>query len=198
VICLVGGIGSGKSLVAAAFARRGGHVIAADLLGHEALRQTNIRSQVVARWGPGILDERGEVNRRRLGAMVFADQAELQALERLVFPWIEQRIGEGIALAQADPAVAFVVLDAAILLEAGWGWCCDRLVFVDAPRGVRLRRLAEQRGWSAKEVQARESAQMPLDEKKSRAEAVVDNSGSAEEVDQEVQRLLQHWGLAGA
>jgi dephospho-CoA kinase len=198
VICLVGGIGSGKSLVAAAFARHGGHVIAADVLGHQALRQPDIRSQVVVRWGKTLLDEQGEVDRRRLGALVFADQAELRALEGLVFPWIERCINEGIAAAQVNPDIAFVVLDAAILLEAGWNGCCDRLVFVDAPREARLRRLAEQRGWSAKEVQARENAQMPVNQKKKRAGDVVDNSGSPEQADLEVQRLLRCWGLAEA
>src|SRR5262249_9558219 len=86
---LIGGMGAGKSLVAEAFARRGARVISGDQLGHEALRQPPIKAQLVQRWGQEILDERGEVDRRRLGALVFADPAQRRALEALVFPWIE-------------------------------------------------------------------------------------------------------------
>jgi dephospho-CoA kinase len=195
VICLVGGMGSGKSLVAAAFARRGGHLISGDLLGHEALRQPAIRDRVAARWGLAILDSAGEIDRRRLGGIVFAESCERHALEALVFPWIERRITEEITAAQANPAVVFIVLDAAIMLEAGWNQCCDRLVYVDAPRATRLQRLLEQRGWTEKEVQARESAQMPLSEKASRADDVVDNSGLPEEVDRQVADLLHRWAI---
>src|SRR3954466_9621810 len=92
VIGLIGGIGSGKSRVAAEFVRHGARVVSGDQAGHEALRQPEIRSRVVERWGPEVLDEKGEINRRRLGAMVFADPTELRALEALVFPWIERRL----------------------------------------------------------------------------------------------------------
>src|SRR5207244_5171971 len=115
-------------------------------------------------------------DRRRLGAIVFADPAELRALEALVHPWIGRRIAEEVAAARADPAVRLVVLDAAVMMEAGWEGVCDRLVYVDAPCEVRLARLAGQRGWDEKEVAAREKAQLPLEEKARRAGHVVDNS----------------------
>src|SRR5438876_742362 len=112
-------MGSGKSRVAAEFAKYGARVISGDKFGHEALRQPEIKEQVVRRWGPEILDEKGEVDRRKLGTIVFADTQERKVLEGLVFPWIEQRIGEEITRAQGDPSVKLVVLDAAIMLEAG-------------------------------------------------------------------------------
>src|SRR5207253_9155202 len=99
VLGLIGGIGSGKSRVADALARRGGRVIAGDLLGHEALRQPQVRDQVVGRWGRGVLNDQGEIDRRKVGAIVFADNAELRALEALTFPYIERRIAEEIARA---------------------------------------------------------------------------------------------------
>jgi dephospho-CoA kinase len=198
IVGLIGGIGSGKSLVADVFRRRGAQVISGDQLGHEALRQAGIQAQVLQRWGIQVLDERGAVDRRRLGAIVFADARERQALEAIVFPWIERRIREEIAAGQADPHVALIVLDAAIMLEVGWNTVCDRLVFVDVPREERLHRLAEQRGWSAKEVQAREMAQMSLDEKKNRADYVVENTGSPEHLARQVDHLLQQWGLPHA
>jgi dephospho-CoA kinase len=200
VVGLIGGIGSGKSAVAEAFARRGARVIAADELGHEALRQPEIRARVVERWGPGVLDESGEVSRRKLAGIVFAPtpagEAELRALEDLVFPWIGRRIREAVAAAEADPAARLTVLDAAVLLEAGWGDLCDRLVYVHAPRAVRLRRLTAGRGWRPKDVEDRERRLLSLTEKVTRADDVVDNSGTLAEVDAQVEALLARWGLA--
>jgi dephospho-CoA kinase len=197
VVGLIGGMGSGKSLVAEALAARGATIISGDRLGHQALRQPHLRAQVVERWGKGVLDRNGEVDRRRVAQIVFADPQQRQALEGLVFPWIQDRIGEEIAAAQADPKASLIVLDAAIMLEAGWSDVCDRLVFVDAPRELRLRRLAEQRGWSPSEVEAREAAQMPLPEKRRRADVILENSGSLEQVHKQVLDLLKQWGIAG-
>src|SRR5262249_45585671 len=146
VIGVVGGIGAGKSALTQSLARRGARVIAGDQLGHEALRQPAIRDRVLSRW-PAVGDERGGVDRKKLGAIVFADPEELRALEALVHPWIKGRIAEEVARAKSDPGVPLVVLDAAILLEAGWDSACDRIVFVDAPRERRLARLAG-RGWA--------------------------------------------------
>jgi dephospho-CoA kinase len=194
VIGLVGGIGSGKSRVAAALAARGGRLIAADPLGHEALRQPAIRARVAERW-PTVIDPDGEVNRRRLGRIVFADAAELRTLEALVFPWIEDRVREEMKKAAADPAVAFTVLDAAVMLEAGWNDVCDRVVYVQTPRELRLARLREQRGWTADDVAARERAQLPLTEKAARADAALDNAGPPEDLARQVDALLRRWGL---
>jgi len=193
VIGLIGGMGSGKSLVAATLAERGARVISGDRLGHEALQQPEIRSQLSQRWRTEILDEKGNIDRRRIAAIVVADSEERRALEGLVHPWIERRLAEEVAAAEADPAVVLIVLDAAIMLEAGWNKLCDRLVYVDAPRDVRLRRLAEQRGWSAKEVEAREKVQMPLAEKANRADDFVDNSGTPGQLAQQVDQLLRQW-----
>jgi dephospho-CoA kinase len=177
VVGLVGGIGSGKSLVARLLGEHGGYVIDADRLGHEALEQPTIRDQVVQRWGAAVLRESGAVDRRKLAAIVFADPAERRALEAMVFPWIERRIREEIAQADRDPQTWLVVLDAAILLETGWSRVCDVVIFVNAPRDQRLHRVAAQRGWTAKEVAAREQAQLSVEEKAARADLVVENSG---------------------
>jgi dephospho-CoA kinase len=192
---LVGGIGSGKSQVAEEFARHGARVVSGDVAGHQALKQPQIKEQIVRRWGPDILDEKGEVRRRELGAIVFADPAQRQALEEIVHPWIKERIRAEVEAARRDPDVPLVVLDAAIMLEAGWNGVCDRLVYIDAPREARLRRIAGQRGWSAQEVEAREGAQMPLTDKAARADHVLDNSASLEHLGRQVRQLLSQWGL---
>jgi len=190
VLGLLGGIGSGKSTAAAAFARHGGLVIDADRLGHDALKQPELRERLVARFGTDILDSAGAIDRRKLGPKVFADPAERQALEAVVHPWIGQRIMEEIARAQATPEIAFIVLDAAIMLETGWNKVCDSLVYVDVPRTLRLQRLAQTRGWTEAELARRERAQLPLEEKARQADYTLDNSGSAEATARQVHDLL--------
>jgi dephospho-CoA kinase len=198
VVGLIGGIGSGKSQVAAAFARHGARIIAGDQLAHAALRDPDVRARVAARWGEELLGADGEIDRRRLAAIVFADPAELKALEAITHPWIRQHIRAEMEAARQAPQVPLIVLDAAIMLEAGWHDVCDRLIFIDAPRAMRLERLARQRGWTEKEVEARERAQLPLTEKAVRADHVLENSTSLEHLNRQVDDLLHLWGLARA
>src|SRR5207245_2089535 len=144
---------------------------------HEALCQPEVRDQVVRRWGDVVLDAGGVVDLKKLGGIVFASPSDLRALEAVVHPWITRRIREELAAARRD-AVPLVVLDAALMLEAGWAGVCDVLVYVDVPRDERLQRVARQRGWAAEEVEARERAQMPLTEKARMAQYTLDNSGT--------------------
>lgn len=195
VIGLLGGIGSGKSRVAEELARRGARVISGDELGHEALRQATIRDQVVGRFGREILDSRGEIVRSRLGKIVFADPNELQALESIVHPWIGNRLRDEVNQARQDPTLSLVVVDAAVMLEAGWNGVCDQLVFVDTPLAERQKRVRERRGWSAAELETREARQMPLTAKAARADHTINNSGSPEHLRRQVDALFQVWGV---
>jgi len=193
---LLGGIGSGKSAVSWLLAEAGAVIVSGDEIGHEALRQPTLKARVVERWGADILDENGEVRRRKLGGIVFADAEEKRALERIVHPWIKQRLTETVARLKEDPSVPLVVVDAAVMLEAGWDGVCDELLFVDVPRELRLERIARQRGWSEKEVAAREMAQLPLFEKARLAHHTLDNSGTLEQLRVQIDSLLSRWGLA--
>jgi dephospho-CoA kinase len=192
---LVGGIGAGKSQVAEAFARRGARVISGDALAHAALREPAIKELVVGRWGQRLLDDKGEIQRRLLAEVVFADAGERRALEAMVHPWIKDRIRTEVESARADARVRLIVLDAAVMLEAGWHDVCDHLVFIDAPREVRLRRVAEQRGWTVQEVEAREAAQLPLTAKAAHADHTLDNSTSLERLDHQVADLVRLWNV---
>jgi len=195
VIGLIGGIGAGKTTAARCFAARGGVVIDADALGHEALRQPAIIAQVVERWGTGVRKPDGSLDRRAIGRIVFANAAERNALESIVFPYIGQRCREGIERGQADPQARFIVLDAAVMLEAGWNNEVDRIVYVSAPRDVRLARLARRSGWIDADLTAREAAQWPEDVKQSRVGAVILNDADADTLRSRVDDLLKEWGL---
>lgn len=197
VLGLIGGIGSGKSRVAEELVKRGGYLISGDQLGHEALRQPDIRDRVRQRFGPQVVKDNGDVDRRLLGTMVFSNAAERRALEEMVFPFIERRIAEEIAAAQEVPQIRLIVVDAAVLLEAGWDRFCDHIVFVEAPPAVRLQRVAQQRGWNEKEVALREQAQWLLTAKRAKANHVVDNAGSLAQLQPQLDALLQQLSAAG-
>ena len=196
VLGLVGGIGAGKSTVANALARHGGKVVAGDPLGHEALEQPDIRARILEVWGDrDILRADGKVDRKKFGRIVFPSPVERSRLEHLVHPYIELRIRQEIDKAVADPAAKFVVLDAAILLEAGWDGVCDKLIYVDAPRPLRLERVQQQRKWSDQDLANREAVQMPTEKKKERADVVLDNGGLPEATIAQVDELVKSWKL---
>jgi dephospho-CoA kinase len=194
VIGLVGGIGSGKTTVAKLLAERGGLIVAADSIAHEALRDPRVRAKILARFGPDVIGPDGEVDRRKLGSIVFADEGARRDLESWVHPWVRRRAEELIAAADLDPQVGFIVLDAAVMLEAGWRDVYDQLIFVEVPRPIQLQRL-QARGWTAEEIAAREQAQWPLTEKARWANAVIHNGGTLEETGRQIDELLRSWNL---
>lgn len=195
VIGLIGGIGAGKSTAARCFAARSGILIDADALGHEALRQPEIIARVVERWGPGVRKPDGSLDRRAIGRIVFANADERNALESIVFPFIAKRCREGIERGLANPEVRFIVLDAAVMLEAGWNNEVDRIVYISAPRELRLGRLARRSGWIDADLTPREAAQWPEDVKQSRADAVILNDADVDALQSQVDQLLKEWGL---
>jgi len=194
IVALVGGVRSGKSAAAAEFARRGAVVIDGDKLGHEVLRLPAAREAIVARFGSDVLDGDRQIDRRKLGAVVFAEPQRRKELEEIVHPLILDRIEDAIAQARRDGAPA-VVLDAAVLLEAGWKRGVSKLVFVDAPDEVRLQRV-KSRGWSEDEWRRREAAQLPLTQKREKADHVLDNSSDQRRLGRQVADLMRLWGLA--
>ncbi len=195
VIGLIGGIGSGKSAVAALLREAGAVVLSGDDAGHEALRQPELKQRIVERFGKEILDEQGEIQRRKLGGIVFANSDARLALEAIVHPWIKLRLQEELAEARRRPEVPLIAIDAAIMLEAGWDELCDELVFIDVPRALRLERIRQQRGWTEKEVDAREQAQLSLTEKARRANTIVNNAGSPDDLRRQFLALFERWGV---
>ena len=189
VIGLIGAIGAGKSLVASSLARRGAELLDADAIGHVLLQQRPARDEVVERFGPAILlpsagpDGGSEVDRKALGAIVFGEPRALRDLEAILHPRMRRTFEKAIRRAARRGEAPAVVLDAAILLEAGWDDLCDRVVFVDAPRADRLARVEAHRGWDDARLTARERSQRPPEAKRARADLVLPNQGSLEDLE---------------
>ncbi len=198
VIGLTGSIGGGKSQVAALLGKRGAVVIDADRVGHEVLEHPEVRRQVIERFGALVAEHEpdaaatpGPINRRALGSIVFAARPALDDLEAIVHPRMRRQFEAIIDRESVRGHVPMVVLDAAVLLEAGWDDLCDLSVFVDAPQPARLERVARSRGWTAEVLQAREAAQWPREHKLSRADIVIHNDSGFEILDQNVDRLFR-------
>jgi dephospho-CoA kinase len=191
VIGVIGAIGAGKSTVAGMMASKGGFLIDADKIGHDVLELPEVREQLRQRWGNVIFHPQGSVNRRAVSGIVFQDPAERRKLESIVFPWIDDRIEE----ACRDPATKFIVLDAAVLLEADWNHRVDRLIYVDAPIEDRLRRLDIRSGWTVHDLNAREKAQLPAEIKKQRADMILQNDGTIEKLELQVKDMVERWKL---
>jgi dephospho-CoA kinase len=172
-------------------------VLDADAIGHALLDQRPARDEVLARFGETILDRSAggdgppRIDRRALGALVFEHAGSLRDLERILHPRMRGTFERAIARAARKGQARAVVLDAAILFEAGWNDLCDRVVFVDAPEDQRRARLAAQRGWGPEVLAARERAQWPLDRKRTAADFILRNDAAPEALHEEAQRL---WG----
>jgi dephospho-CoA kinase len=191
IIGIIGGVASGKSAVSQQFAALGAGVLDADRAGHEALRLPRVETAARQRWGEAVFGPDGKIDRTRLAQIVFAPgekaEQERKYLEQVTHPIIADLLRR-----QAETFAAegrqVAVLDAALLIEAGWNKLCEKIVFIDAPKAVRLAR-ALQRGWSEADFAARERAQESVDQKRTTADAVIDNSGSPEEMKEEVKRI---------
>jgi len=186
VLGLVGGIASGKSTVARLFAELGCTVVDADRIAHEVLETPEARKLVAARWGDALFDANGALDRKALAAVVFAQPAELAALEKIVHPEVRRRID--LELDRAAAAGANVLLDVPLLLEGKHSGRCTAIVFVDASLATRTRRAAE-RGWDAAELARRESLQRDIDEKRALADHTIDNDGPLARTRREVERV---------
>ncbi len=190
VIGLIGGIGSGKSLVAAMLAKLDCAVVDADKVGHELLERPGIVRQVTKRFGCEILDESGNISRAALGEKVFGSPARLKVLNSIVHKPLRNELERRIKRAKTG-SVKAVVLDAALLLETDWHKLCDVLVYVDSPKSARLSRVMKQREWPRRELSRRENLQKPLDIKRGKADYIVVNNSSVSHLRRQVRLLYQ-------
>jgi dephospho-CoA kinase len=189
LVGLTGGIAVGKSTVAAMFAARGAAVVDADRISRK-LQESGAPcyAAIVEEFGRGILDSAGRIDRRRLGAIVFADPSRRAALEAIMHPAIWAAC-EAEIRAAAAAGRAVCVVEAALILETGQRSRFQRIVVVTAPTDVQVERVARARGLTEEEARQRLAAQWPNADKARQADHVIDNGGDLAATDAQVVRV---------
>ena len=181
VIGILGGIGSGKSTVAAEFAKLGCKVIDADEIAHELLDEPTVKERVVGLFGRTILsaaadlDSTEKIDREKLADLVFADARKLSLINEIIHPLVLQRAEELIEQYNRQNQVKAIVLDMPLLVEVGWDKRCDKLIFVDCRQKLRLDR-AKKMGFDKNQVKIRENFQISLDNKIAIADNTINNN----------------------
>lgn len=185
---LTGGVAAGKSAVAAMLAELGAVVVDADLLAREVVAPgTEGLAEVVATFGEGVLGPDGALDRPALGALVFADADARRRLEAIIHPRVRARAAE---LEAQAPAGALVVHDIPLLVETRQAGSFDAVIVVDAPRELQVERMVRERGLTAAEAEARIAAQATREERLAAATYVVDNSGTWDDLRQQVAEVV--------
>jgi dephospho-CoA kinase len=189
VIGLTGGIGTGKSEAARILQELGAVIINADQVGHEAYTpHSEIWQEAVKAFGEDILQPNGEIDRKKLGGIVFSDPEQLARLNRIMHPRMAKMVAERIKLL-AEQGKSVVVVEAAILFEAGWDSLVDEVWSTDSPEELVIGRLQARNGLSEEEARRRIGAQMSASERRRRSNVVIDNSGDLADLERAIQSL---------
>ena len=190
LVGLTGGIGSGKSTVACMLEERGAIVLDADELAHRVIAPgTPGHEKVVERFGPNVLAPAGDVDREALASIVFADAAARRDLEAIVHPEVRRMFAEEAERCRDTDKV--VVLSAPLIVETGMYSVFEVLMIVSTRIETQVERLVRERGMSEESVRARIAAQLPLEATAEVADVIVDNEGTLEELEGQVDRV---WG----
>lgn len=191
LVGLVGGIAAGKSTATAWLSKRGAIVIDADKVGHQLYADANsvCFKDLVGHFGKSIVNGDGTIDRRALGSIVFGSADQMKALQSIVWPCIAIRLQE---LVEQEDDASVVVVEAAILLEAGWDAVLpfDHLIGVHVDPVLALSRLMARNGLSEEEADKRIGSQMGNEERAARVDSIIDNGGSEEEL---ASRLEDVW-----
>jgi dephospho-CoA kinase len=188
IIGLTGGIASGKSTVSRFLVELGAVVIDADRIGHDVLGSDEVRRELTAAFGSQILTPGGSVSRRKLGKLVFADPEALAKLNQIMHPRIAARVAAQLERYRRA-GVRVVVLEAALLLEAGWAPLVDEVWVTVANEAIVIKRLKGRSGLSRSESRARLSAQLPAAEMVGQADLVINTNCCLDELKARVAEL---------
>ena len=190
IIGITGSFGTGKTTVSQMLAEFGTVTISADELGHEFLQPgTQTYTEILAAFGKSILKPNGEIDRSKLGKLVFANAAALKKLNRIMHPRIYDVVRQKIAEEYQKSGVQVVVIEAALLIEAGWLPLLDQLWVTVAPEATIVKRLKRSRGLSEEQILTRLRTQMPQEEKVKQADVVIDTDCSMDELRSKVTEL---------
>jgi dephospho-CoA kinase len=184
---LTGGVASGKSTVARYFQDLGAHIIDADRIGHEAIEPGRAAYQeILNHFGNGILDSDGHIDRKKLGPIVFANPQQLRALNVIVHPRIIARTEELAAEHQRRNPQSVVIIDAALIFESRIGGSLNKVIVAWCGPEQQVERLMAKAGVSREEAERRIKSQMPVEEKRRRADYLIDCSSTMEETRRQV------------
>ena len=175
IIGIIGGIGSGKSAVAAELGKLGCKVIDADRIAHELLEKKSVKDKILTYFGPEILNLKGKIDRRKLAEIVFADAGKLASLNRVIHPLVLKKTEKFIEKYNSQKKVKAIVLDMPLLVEAGWEKRCDKLIFVNCEQEIRVKR-AQKMGFDKNQLKIRENFQISLDKKARLTDNIVENN----------------------
>lgn len=192
IIGITGGIGTGKSTVLDILGKKHGYIIfEADKLAHELMSKGNMAyNRITDCFGEGILDEEGNIDRSRFGKIVFADREKLAQLNHIVHPAVIEEISRRIDTLRQSGHEKFVI-EAALLIESGCHKICDRVWYIDTEKNIRIDRLKKNRNMSDEQIENVMKNQLDKDDFLKAADAVLDNSGSIENTEKQIQNLLE-------
>ena len=189
---LTGNIASGKTYAASVFSLLGAHVIDADQVVHDLLASgTKTYFKIIDAFGDQILGSDREVDRRKLGQIVFSDSGKRSTLNSLTHPEVKAEIRRRISeLERASPG-GIVVVDAALMVETGGYKMYDCLIVVKCDPALQVLRLMRRDGFSEAEARARMASQMPIEEKVKLADYTIDTSGTLKQTQSQVESIYQ-------
>ncbi|MCP4259862.1 MAG: dephospho-CoA kinase [Planctomycetes bacterium] len=191
IIGILGGIGSGKSTIAAELAKLGCKVIDADRIAHELLDESIVREKVADLFGQAVLDSSGKIDRVKLAKAAFADEQMLESLNRIIHPPVLKRTQELIEKFESQNQVKAIVLDMPLLVEVGWHKKCDKLIFVNCGKKLRLQR-AKKMGFDKNQIKIRENFQISLDNKVSLADNTIENNSDFSAIVRQVTEIFSY------
>ncbi len=200
IIGILGGICSGKSTVAAEFAKLDCKVIDADKIAHELLDRKDIKESVVSLFGQAILNSEKKIDSKKLADIVFSDSDKLSSLNTIIHPFVLERVERLIKQYNHENQVKAIVLDMPLLAEVGWNKRCDKLIFVECKQELRINRAKKLGIFDENQLKIRENFQISLDNKVAIADNAIDNnscfSALAKQVGNIFSCIIDKWGLS--
>jgi len=187
ILGITGNAGCGKSTVARIFQEWGVHLIQADEVGHQLLKEPEVKKRILDVFGPLILDNRGVIARKKLGGMVFSSPKKLRMLNSILHPLIGEQIKKEISCSRSQ----LMVVEGALLFEAGWHLLMDKILVIFCSPKTQFGRLKNILGYDPVQIQGILRAQMPQEEKKGRADFLLENEGNLKKLREKVRRIYQ-------
>jgi dephospho-CoA kinase len=193
IIGILGGICSGKSTVAAEFARLGCKVIDADKIANNLLDKKDIKDRIAILFGESVLDSTEKIDTGKLAKLVFADADKLSSLNEIIHPFVLERVEQLIKQYNRENQVKAIVLDMPLLVEVGWAKRCDKLIFVECKQELRVNRAKKSGIFDENQLKIRENFQISLDSKANLADNTIENNSDFSVLARQVTDIFSHY-----